>query len=405
MKMKARTCKGAITLPRGFTAAALSAGIKKAGCLDLMLLYSEVKARAAAVFTTNAVKAWPVIIDQEHLKAPYHHAVFVNSGNANCFNGRQNDQKARRACKAFAKELGLSPNMVFTSSTGVIGRDFPIEKVLDTIPQLVKDLSRKNGHRAAEAILTTDTRTKEATVSFMAGGRKVTLSAIGKGAGMLHPNMATMLVYLTTDLNITKALLHSALKEVTQKTFNRISVDNDMSTNDTVLILANGMSTNALIRKKDKDYQRFYAALEALCFYVAKELVRDGEGVTRLCDITVVGAKNEKQAECAARAIADSMLFKTALHGADPNWGRIVAALGACSGLRCAFDAITICFDHVAVMRCGKPCLQNIKSAGRRMQKKEVFLTVDLGVGKAEAHILTSDLSKKYIEINADYTT
>jgi glutamate N-acetyltransferase / amino-acid N-acetyltransferase len=195
------------------------------------------------------------------------------------------------------------------------------------------------------------------------------------------------------------------LKQVTQKTFNRISVDNDMSTNDTVLILANGMSGNAFIRKKDKDYQCFYAALEAICFYIAKDLVRDGEGVTKVCDISVIGAKNEKQAEHAARAIADSMLFKTALNGADPNWGRIVAALGASNNVGCACDKITICFDHVAVMRRGKACVANIKSAGRRMQKKEVFLTVDLGVGKAEAHILTSDLSKKYIEINADYTT
>jgi len=403
--MKVSQKKGAITAAQGFQAAALATGIKKKGRLDLALLVSQKKARAAAVFTTNKVKAWPVLIDELHLKHPYHTALFVNSGNANCCNGVKNKTKFVKAHYAFADLLNVDPAATFSCSTGVIGRDFPITCVLDNAEELVGRLSKKEGHRAAEAILTTDTRTKEAVVTFSVKGKKVTIGAMGKGAGMLHPNMATMLVFLTTDCAISKPLLQAALKAVTAKTFNLICVDNDMSTNDTVLILANGASKHSLIKKKDKNYYRFVNALEKLCAYIAKELVKDGEGVSKICDIAVLGAKNEKQAVKAARSIANSMLFKTALHGADPNWGRIVSALGACEGLKCAFDQLTIAFDHNVVLKKGKPCERNTRLAAKAMKKKEVFLTVDLGVGKARAHVLTSDLTKEYISINADYTT
>jgi glutamate N-acetyltransferase/amino-acid N-acetyltransferase len=405
MTMNVLPKKGAITMPQGFLAAAVDTYIKRKDVLDLAMVYSVTKARAAAVFTTNKVKAWPVLLDQEFIKKPYHRALFVNSGNANCCNGIKNKAKFIKAHELFAKLLGVNAFEIFSSSTGVIGRDFPIACILDNAEKLVDRLSKKEGHRAARAILTTDTRTKEAVVSFRIKGKDVKLAAMGKGAGMLHPNMATMLVFMTTDCNISKPLLQTALSEVTEKTFNRISVDNDMSTNDTVLIFANGASGHECIKKKDKSYYLFFAALEKLSMFIAKELVRDGEGVTKICNITIRGAKNEKQATRAARTIANSMLFKTALHGADPNWGRIVSALGASHDVQYSFEKLMIAFDNTSVLKNGKPCAENIVLAKKAMSKKEVFLTIDLGVGTAQSHFITSDLTKEYISINADYTT
>ena len=311
--------KGAITLPHGFVASGLPGGIKQKSKRDLALVFSEEKCRAAAVFTKNAVKGWSVMIDQAHLRRPYHRGVFINSGNANCCNGIKNKKKIIRVHRTMAGLLDVEPHEIFSASTGIIGRDFPLEAVLHNAPALVQGLSRKGGHAAAEAILTTDTRTKEAVVSFSVKGKKVTLSAMGKGAGMLHPNMATMLVFLTTDLHISKPLLQSALKTAAHKSFNSICVDNDMSTNDTVLMLANGACGNPLIKTKNKYYYLFLSALEKLCKHVATELVKDGEGVSKICHISVVGARNDTQAGFAARSVANSMLFKTALHGGDPN--------------------------------------------------------------------------------------
>ena len=273
------------------------------------------------------------------------------------------------------------------------------------MPQLVKRLSRNGGHAAAQAILTTDTRTKEAHVSFSIKGKRITIAAMAKGSGMIHPHMATMLVFITTDINISKRLLQAALKTVNERTFNMISVDNDRSTNDTVLILANGAAGNAQISTKGKEYNRFVTALEMLSQYIARGLVRDGEGVTKICEISISSACNESQAKQAACAIADSMLFKTALHGGDPNWGRIVAALGAQQGIDCHANKMTISFGNYIVFKKGEPYNRNLGKAHQAFRKRNVHVTVDLGRGKACARFLTSDLSRKYITINAEYTT
>ncbi|MBU1862385.1 MAG: bifunctional glutamate N-acetyltransferase/amino-acid acetyltransferase ArgJ [Candidatus Omnitrophica bacterium] len=403
--MKVINKKGAITVPRGFKAAGVHCGIKGKRTLDVALIFSEKKARAAAVFTTNKVKAWPVLIGQKHLLAPFHRAIIVNSGNANCSNGVKNKEKVKKICQLLARLLNIKGYEIFPSSTGVIGRDFPHKKVTSCIPLLIKKLSRTKGHEAAQAILTTDTKTKEATVSFSIGGKTATLSVMAKGAGMLHPNMATMLIFMTTDVNISKQLLKEALKIVTTRTFNMINVDNDMSTNDTLLILANGAAGNICIKKKGKDFFHFLKALGMISYYIAKEIVRDGEGVTKVCEIHIQGAHNTDQAKQAARALADSMLFKTALHGADPNWGRIVAALGAQKKLKCDFTGLTIMVGRYPVLKKGKPYSHNLKNARAELKKKEVHFTIDLACGKAYADCITSDLTKKYIEINAKYTT
>ncbi len=405
MRIKVQNKKSAITLPKGFKASGIGCGIKRSGKFDLALLYSEKKAKAAAVFTTNRLKAWPVIIGKKHITSSLIQAVIVNSGNANCANGEKNKEKVKKCCKVLAEELGISPYEVFPSSTGIIGRDLPLDKILTHIPRLVKGLSKTRGHSAARAILTTDTRTKEASVSFLAYGKKITISAMAKGSGMINPNMATMLVFITTDLNISKALLNQALRDVNECTFNMICIDNDRSTNDTVLILANGAAGNESIIKKGKDYYNFVNALEVLCSYIAKEIVCDGEGVTKVCKIFIDRAKNEKHAKLAARSIAHSMLFKTALHGSDPNWGRIVAVLGSLSDIDCNFNRMKVAFDKYIVYKNGKPLNRNLPGARKALKKKEVDIHVDLASGRAGASFLTSDLSREYIAINSYYTT
>lgn len=403
--MKIVQKKGAVTLAKGFTASAIAVGIKYKDRDDLALLFSGKKARAAAVFTTNKVKAWPVLMGMDSIREPYMRAVIVNSGNANCANGLVNEAKTAEYCCKVAGLLGIKPIEVVPSSTGVIGRDLPTEKIMKKLPELVENLSSKNGGKAAKAILTTDTRTKEYAVSFEIGGKKVNIGVMAKGSGMLHPNMATMLVYFTTDLNISKALLKRALKNVSAKTFNRICVDNDMSTNDTVLIMANGAAENDLIKKADKDYQKFETALYELARRTAKELVSDGEGVEKVCTINVSGGRTEKEAEKAGRALATSMLFKTALHGADPNWGRIVSAIGSYEDITCKFEKMTIKIGGNTVYANGTPDEKALSKAAKAMKKKEVILDVDLASGKAEAEFITSDLTREYITINADYTT
>lgn len=399
------TKKNAVTYPKGFQASALAAGIKKGKKKDIALLMSDVPAVSGTVFTINKVQAWPVQISKAHTRHKYHYGIFVNSGNANCSNGKEFLQSAHMILEDIAEEFAIPTESLFIASTGVIGRPYPFEKIEEALADLTNGLSKRGGHDAAEAILTTDTVTKELTTSFALGGRSVRIGAMAKGSGMMHPHMATMLVFITTDCLITKTLLQKALKKAVSKTFNRMSIDNDMSTNDTVFVLANGCAGNKPIKSTGTAFNTFVKALESLCEKMTLELLRDGEGVSKVCILTVKGARTEVQAESAGRTVANSMLFKTALHGADPNWGRILAAIGSDTSIKSDVNKATITVGKARVYDQGVAIVKNIKAAQKAMKKKNVSISIDLHAGGASAIFYTSDLSKEYISINADYTT
>jgi glutamate N-acetyltransferase/amino-acid N-acetyltransferase len=394
--------KTGITSPKGFLAAGIYSGIKKKKTEDLTLVYSEVPCRAAGVFTQNKLTAWPLDWSRKVIQAPYHHAILGSSGNANCFNGPTGDQAVKTAVQRLSKIFDIPEASVLLAQTGVIGRPFPVSIFEKGIETAAKKIGPK-GKGAARGIMTTDTYPKEFAVSFRLRGKEVRAASIAKGSGTIHPNMATMLVFITTDLDIEKKLLQVLLRKAVQATFNRMSVDNDMSTNDCVFILANGLAGNKRITK-ECEARPFYEALLALCNRQRFEIVRDGEGVTKVCTIEIQNAKTEPEADRAARQIANSMLFKTMLAGADPNWGRVASALGG-SGIPVDFKKITIAFNGLPVLKGGTP---NVKALPRlrKILKQPVFkLSVDLKRGKAQADIMTSDLTKEYVAINSEYST
>jgi glutamate N-acetyltransferase/amino-acid N-acetyltransferase len=359
---------------------------------------------AAGTFTTNRAKAWPVIYSMKVIDGPRHQAILASSGNANCFNGPQGKKAVLEAVEASAGLLNIRREEILIAQTGLIGVPFPINRFKRALPKLVSRLSPDGGRKAAKGILTTDLRTKEVGLSFYLGQKRVTIGAVAKGSGMVHPQMATMLCFITTDVRITKRLLRRALRRAVDETFNRIAIDNDQSTNDTVLILANGAAENPTITRVDRRYRLFRDALEEVCRYIAKELVRDGEGVTKVCTLHITGARRPTEAERAARQIATSMLFKTMLAGADPNWGRLVAAIGA-SGVAFSPDRLDIAFEEVSVLSHGKPRVTNLPRARRVLAKREFDITIGLGKGHARAEFITSDLTPKYVLINSSYSS
>lgn len=395
---------GSVTTPLGFAASGIHSGIKVKKKFDSSLIFSRVKAVAAGTFTKNRAKAWPVLHSMKTIEWPCHRAILASSGNANCFNGPAGKLAVEESVQAVAKLLRVDPGEVLIAQTGLIGMRFPLHRFKRALPKLVKRLSRDGGHAAAKGILTTDLRPKEVALSFHLGSKRVTIGATAKGAGMVHPNMATMLCFITTDVRITHRLLRRALRRAVDETFNRIAIDNDQSTNDTVLILANGEAGNSTITKVDRRYRLFRDALEEVCRYIARELVRDGEGVTKVCTLHISGAKRPTEAERAARQIATSMLFKTMLAGADPNWGRLVAAIGA-SGV--AFDPnhLDISFNQVSVLSHGKLRVSNLPRARRVLAKREFDILIGLGKGHARAEFITSDLTQKYVAINSSYSS
>ncbi len=396
--------RGTVTTPLGFLAAGGRAGIKTKKKPDCSLIVSQVPAVAAGTFTTNRAKAWPVLYSMKAIHGPKHRAILASSGNANCFNGPGGKAAVLQSVETLAGLLNVGSEEVLIAQTGLIGVPFPINRFKRNLPKLVKRLSPDGGRAAAKGILTTDLRTKEVALSFYLGRKRVTIGAIAKGAGMVHPNMATMLCFLTTDVKITKRLLRRAVRHAVDDTFNQIAIDNDQSTNDTVLILANGEAGNSTITRVDRRYRLFRDALEEVCRYVAKELVRDGEGVTKVCTIHIAGAKRPTEAEKVARQIGTSMLFKTMLAGADPNWGRLVAAIGA-SGVDFDPKRLDIAFDGVPVLSHGKLRVTNLPKARRVLAKRECDLTVGLGKGHARAQFITSDLTAKYVLINSSYSS
>lgn len=404
------TIRGGLTAPKGFLAGGVKAGIKVSGRKDLALLYSEVPAVAAGAFTTNRCKASPIKVSQMHLKGKTHQAIIVNSGNANCANGRTGEKDALDMASKAGKLLGLDKRMVLVASTGIIGRKLPIEKVAKALPGLAAGLSKKTGSDFTEAIMTTDTKKKEFALEITLGDSSVTIGGACKGVGMLYPNMktdkhATMLAFIATDASISKKMLEESLDEAILNSFNMVSVDGDMSTNDSCFIMANGLAGNKRISSKGSDYKKFTAALKYVAAEMAKMLAGDGEGATRLVEIEVKGAKSVDDARKVARKISTSNLLKCAIFGADPNWGRIVAAAGA-SGVEFDIDRMDVYLGPVKALSRGAIAKTFEKEKARRFFKgNKIRITVDLNSGSSAAKAWTCDFSKEYVAINSEYST
>jgi len=355
------------------------------------------------VFTTNELKAAPLLVTMSQLSARARiSAIVVNSGNANACTGERGLEDAWTMVRRTAAVLGLPDDQVLVSSTGVIGQYLPMEKIAAGIDQ-IGPLLGSNGHRdAAEAIMTTDTHTKEVAVRLPIGGATVTIGGMAKGSGMIAPNMATMLGFVTTDAVIGPELLADVFRDANERSFNRITVDGDMSTNDMAVILANGCAGNDPIEKDSCDHQRFSAALEHVMTTLAKMIVRDGEGATKLIEVAITGAHSREEAVQAARAVAGSNLVKTAMHGADANWGRIMAALGS-SGIPLKGEEVEIAFNGVPVLGKQYTIVLNEEKAKQELMKEQIVLSVNLNGGSFAEKFWTCDLTKDYVHINASY--
>ncbi len=387
----------------GFQFSGISAGIKKDGKKDLGLIYSDVPAQVAGLFTTSAVKAAPVLLDMERIKGGRCQAVVVNSGNANACTGNQGMRDVRRVTSLVAKGLGMDERLVLASSTGVIGSPLPMKKIEEGIPKLIEALSPEGWMKTVEAIMTTDTFPKVEVAACRIKGREVKLCGMVKGAGMIRPDLATMLSFIVTDANIKAPLLQRMLGQVVEDSYNRVTIDGETSTNDTVLLLANGRADHPALGRMDKDGESFQATLSKVCQGLARRLVKDGEGATKFIEILVQGARNKEDAKRAAYAIAHSMLVKTAFFGEDANWGRILCALGH-SGAQINPDRVDLFFDKLPIVRNGMGVGgQREEKVGLVIKNKSFKVTVDLHQGKSQYSVLTTDLSIDYVKINASY--
>ena len=393
---------------QGFKAQGLSAGIKKNGNADLALIYSPVKCVSAVVYTTNKVTAAPIQVTREHLQDGFLQAVIVNSGNANACTGEQGYNDAKEMCKVVAKELDICEELVAVSSTGVIGVALPISKILTAVPKLVSELASDGGNAACEAIMTTDTFAKKVYIEKEISGKKVAIGGMAKGSGMIHPNMATMLGFLTTDVQITPELLQQALKKATEVSFNMVSVDGDTSTNDMALIMANGLADNALIAEQGEDYFSFLELLTEACIALAKMMAKDGEGASKLLEVRVKQAATYADAKLAALAVIKSSLVKSALFGEDANWGRILAAVGY-SGCEFVPEKTDIWLSSAAgeiqTAKNGAGLVFDEDKAKKILQDNEVSFIIDLNNGKEQAAAWGCDLTYDYVKINASYRT
>jgi glutamate N-acetyltransferase/amino-acid N-acetyltransferase len=387
----------------GFLFSGISAGIKKDGKRDLGLIFSEVPAQVAGLFTTNAVKAAPVQLNMERIKRGLCQAVIVNSGNANACTGSQGLKDAKRVSSLIAKQLGINENLVFPSSTGVIGSPLPMKKIEERIPELMDSLSPEGWMNTVEAIMTTDTFPKIEAATCRLKGKQVKLCGMVKGAGMICPNLATMLCFLVTDANIKASLLQRMLEKASEVSYNRITIDGETSTNDTVLILANGEAGHPILNRMDRDAEVFQSMLFEVCKNLAKRLVKDGEGATKFIEIVLRGARNKEDAKQAAYAIAHSPLVKTAFFGEDANWGRILCALGH-SGAHINPNRMDVFFDKVPIVKNGMGVHPRLEEKAAEVIKKKSFkVTVDLHKGESFFSLFTTDLSIDYVKINASY--
>ncbi len=394
---------GGVTVALGFTAAGVQCGIK-VGKKDLCLVVSECPATAAGMFTTNQVAAAPVIFDKEQLnKSRHFSAIVANSGIANACTGERGLRDCRIIAEKTAEVLSIKPEEVLVASTGVIGRFLMVNKICEGIELAASQLSRENHLDAMEAIMTTDTKPKEYAVAVESEHGPFRIGGMAKGAGMIKPNMATMLVFITTDAIIAQGPLQKALRQAVNQSFHHISVDNDTSTNDTVLVLANGKSSVEL-HPDSPSYKQFCNALNMVCIQLAKMLVKDGEGATKFIEIQIHNAASPEDALIGARAIADSYLAKTAMYGEDPNWGRIMAALGY-SGIKLIPENITLSINDLPVLERHFTLVSKRVEAKKALATDEIIIKIDLGMGTYSTTFWTSDLSHEYVDINAKYTT
>lgn len=394
---------GSVCAPQGFRAAGVAAGIKPSGNPDVALIVSDHPASAAALFTTNRVVAAPVLVSREHLADGQARVFAVNAGCANACTGEQGMADARSMARLAGEVLGLPASEVVVASTGVIGRMLPMDRLETGLRQASAELAPGAGDRAARAIMTTDTRPKEAAVEIRLQGQPVRIGGICKGSGMIAPNMATMLAFLTTDAAVRPEVLQSLLRHTVERTFNCLTVDGDTSTNDTMAILANGASGVA-VEPGTEDYQEFSAALFHVCTQLTRELARDGEGATKLVAVEVTGARTFEEARQVGLSIANSPLVKTALFGNDPNWGRILCAAGY-SGADLDQRRLALRVCGVPLVEAGTPIPFDEPSTSQAMKAEEVRVELDLGLGDASAVIWTCDFSYDYVRINAEYTT
>ncbi|MBF0320769.1 MAG: bifunctional glutamate N-acetyltransferase/amino-acid acetyltransferase ArgJ [Nitrospirae bacterium] len=390
-------------MPEGFLISTAEAAVKRPGRKDIAIIYSTVSAVASGVFTRNLVRAAPVVLDAERIKHGTGRAIVANSGNANACTGKRGMADAEKMSLAVADTLIIPDSEVFVASTGVIGTPLPLARMLPKIREAAGNIGNSTLLDAAHAIMTTDSFPKIASARFKVSGKDVTIAAVAKGAGMICPNMATMLCFILTDASITKDALDEALLYATEQSFNRITVDGDMSTNDTAIVLANGLAGNKAVHTGTKAFGVFKNALTGVLMSLAEMMVRDGEGATKVLKVLVKGAQSEEAALIFARAIANSLLVKTAVYGCDANWGRVIAAAGA-TGAAFDPDTVDIYFGKVKVVKNGLTTKKDAKAA-IELKNSTVTLTIDLKMGKAAAQLMSCDLTEEYIKINAEYRT
>ena len=391
---------GGVCAPQGFLAAGVACGIKEDGQPDLAFVYSEYPAAAAAVFTTNGLKAAPVVLSQQRIAGGSAQAVVVSSGNANAMTGRQGTADALAMTEAVEKALGIAQGEALVASTGSIGEFLPMEKVEEGIVQAAAEMSTGGNTDAAKAIMTTDSYPKELALEMEIGGKNVRIGAMAKGAGMIHPNMATMISVITTDVPMEAEVMQHLLEQAVEWSFNRISVDGDQSTNDTVIMLANGAALEGDYDMTREEALLFFQALCWLTAHLAMALVKDGEGATKLIRVVVNGARNDEEAVLVARAIANSNLVKCSFFGAKPDWGRIAAAIGS-SGVSLEPGKIAIFLGEHKVVFKGEPVSYELVDLTRILDREEVEVTVDLGLSDGSAYFLTCDLTTEYVQFNA----
>ena len=399
---------GSVTAAKGFTASGIHCGIRKNKTKrDLALIFCEKKCTAAAVYTTNLVQSSPITITKKNLQDGYAQAVIVNSGNANTCNA-DGDVKAEQMCSLIAKELSISPEDVIVASTGVIGQVLPIEPIADAAGELAQLLSKDGATDAAEAILTTDTVKKEVAVEIMIQDKPVRIGGISKGSGMIHPNMATMLCFVTTDAAISSAMLQKAVRQAADVSFNMISIDGDTSTNDTLSVMASGLAGNDEITAEGEDYDLFVEGLTAVCRELARKMAKDGEGATKLLTCQVSGAKTEQDAKGVAKSVICSSLLKAAMFGADANWGRVLCAIGY-SGCDVNVHKVDVSFASVKgcidVCRSGAGIDFSEEEAKEILLEDEIEILITLHDGNASAEAYGCDLTYEYVKINGDYRT
>ena len=403
-----KTIEGGVCAAKGFTASGVHCGIRKNRTKkDISLIYSETKASAAAVYTTNLVKGAPLIVTKQHIEDGYAQAIICNSGNANTCNAN-GIEIAEGMSSLLAQAIGIAQNDVVVASTGVIGQPLSLDPIAAGIPELVKTLSASGSNDAAEGIMTTDTIKKEIAVEFTISGKTCKIGGIAKGSGMIHPNMATMLVFITTDCAISPEMLQKALSSDIKNTFNMISVDGDTSTNDMVTVLANGMANNDEITSEGEDFDAFMKALNTVNIYLCRAIAADGEGATKLLECKVSGAKDEATAKTVAKSVICSSLFKAAMFGADANWGRVLCAIGY-SGADVDVNKVDVCFvsakGSIEVCRNGAGVDFSEELAKEILLEKEIEIMIALNDGDACATAWGCDLTYDYVKINGDYRT